>query len=82
MRLGADDAVPAVPGYHSERLSGTQALAGEGANALWAGVHAERAVSRHADHLALTGKVTLCPLIPTRILAVIRLDRKASGIRF
>jgi hypothetical protein len=84
MRLGADDAVPAVPEYHSERLSGTQAFAGEGANALWASAHAERqrAVSRHADHLALTGKVTLCPLIPTSILATIRLDHKPSGIRF
>jgi hypothetical protein len=82
MRLGADDAVPAVPEYHSERLSGTQAIAGEGANSLWARPHAERAVSRHADHLALIGKVTLCPLIPTSILAAIRIDHKPSGIRF
>jgi hypothetical protein len=57
--LGADDAVSAVPEYHSERLSGTQALAGCGGNSLWADGYAERSVSRHADHLALIGKVTL-----------------------
>jgi hypothetical protein len=71
--LGADDAVPAVPGYHSERLSGTQALEGE---------EAQCSVWRRTDQLALIGKDIFSPLIPTRILAAIGLDRKPSGIRF
>jgi hypothetical protein len=80
MRLGADDAVPAVPEYHSERSSGTQALAGWGV--CWADEYAERSVSRYADHLAFIGTVTLFSLIPTCILAAIQLHHKPSGIRF
>jgi hypothetical protein len=70
---GADDAAPAVPEYHSERMSGTQAREGEKAQHFgW----------RRTGRPALIGTVTFSPLIPIRILAAIRLDRKPSGIRF